>query len=1541
MNGGGRKSYFGKGRSCPVCGRADSRCVQLEPGELIICWNSGRATDGETRNLSGGKQLVCTGQAANSMGTVWVPADEAMRGIDAADRLERQYRRQATAQKAAAEAARSGGEQRQPRLGGEQSEGAGLALEPLVLDADQLDLGLRQVLAVAGPLSQEHAAAVALRLGGAWDAAAVITAGWGATLAANRVLLTPDPNPRAVQIDGGQWQSSSWQKSAHLLPLLDEHGRLIGLEGKVASGGGYRWWSGGGRVLHRLLVEAGAPPEEPIAFWRPANWSIEPPTGGYARIVIAEGKGLKPRLIAQRWGTAVIAGGGSARAHNSPLQLQRYLKLLAAGGQLLIAVDSGWLANEQVSVSIAALNWQLREWGYEPKITDWGQHWEKNKKLYNRDDGSSSTGSDPDEVPLDYAAHGCSNAVTIEYLIEHPRTKKAIREGIARAIEALEDRSSEAALIQRRALSGSRAARRQPIVPQLETAPRNWHPGFDYAPGRQTARMQQMVQMLQAMRHNLLNSDGQVDRPTMAGVAAAISAVNQTLAAVAQKRGKRTLNGTWRQVSTDLQATELACAHSLAQRLAGGPLVGTRSHWHDASTSELLDSVFAWLGDVATDGVADVATDVATDIDPLLLEALLVRRVELRQQAEAMRLPTVLLDASGTGAGKTTQLLQASAVSGDSGDADADGDGDGERPEPPLFEGQKLIGRGGALLFVSASARDEDASHQELLGAFSSPPVRHGGIESVGSNGRRRRVKGRGDHQLDLQPQLTEAPSCLFATEFEAALAAGQPQAALDTFCKGSCPHRPVEMKERVGEDGKVVTVNMGGDGSCAYPSLRRSFWSRLLAGAARRNLDEDLRRLRLTPAQLLALMELAPELVGRSLVALDEVAALTPLLGSWIQLDAAGVGRLREALPGVLAQVRADAVHGPAERIGKAMQRLQRALGLPGRLGQAEARQEWLETLLASGTDEQWRGSGFSSTEEAEQALGKAEARVEALQLQWALLRPSADGTPSDRLLTLQADLAAAVAAWRTPAAGAGAGAGEPKLGEPELGEPELDSLLVDLLTALEKVVGRARPAEAAADGRYGLGPTQLRAELRAEISAIVAACSDGAGGVQLPAAWLAMATNEGPLLWALGQETLAERLDAIERLTAPAALAALLRSLMPTHVAATGETLRLMPLGAASSRMVLELFVPSGAAERLARAAQTVVVLDATVRPQEVAQMLRLPVVDDEGAVIGVGGIAGIAGVAGVAGTGTGAGLAEPEGLVVLRQEGSAEAVPGAQVLELVQVPCLGALGRWRRPALQAQVRGVLEALRGASEGQRTVVIDHAPHVELEGPSAADAGAWLTSASRGGNWAADADQLVLVGLPLLNPAVVETQLELRTRLYGETGPGSELMAREIAHSVAAEWLQGVGRLRAGRRALERSERPLRVIALTDAQLYRVGLGIPVVQRLEVLVPEVAASQRVQLMRQVEGWVAQQLVQGELLACDLKEAAAIRDLGASRNRLLRLRADLGYESFKAWVQAIDTALQVEEQDDTCESDEDDWDRSEGLVLNGCAWDAA
>jgi hypothetical protein len=93
--------------------------------------------------------------------------------------------------------------------------------------------------------------------------------------------------------------------------------------------------------------------------------------------------------------------------------------------------------------------------------------------------------------------------------------------------------------------------------------------------------------------------------------------------------------------------------------------------------------------------------------------------------------------------------------------------------------------------------------------------------------------------------------------------------------------------------------------------------------------------------------------------------------------------------------------------------------------------------------------------------------------------------------------------------------------------------------------------------------------------------------------------------------------------------------------------------------------------------------------------------------------------------------------------------------------------------------------------------------------------------------------------------------------------------------------------------------------------------------------------------MRQVEGWVAQPLVQGELLACDLKEAAAIRDLGASRNRLLRLRADLGYESFKAWVQAIDTALQVEEQDDTCESDEDDWDRSEGLVLNGCAWDAA
>jgi hypothetical protein len=215
--------------------------------------------------------------------------------------------------------------------------------------------------------------------------------GFPITDANARLLGSISVGPGTVFLHSGTFPGCTgtnvlrFHQSAVALSITDEQQRILGVELRLddpAGGGRYRWLS------RPNDCELGIPEydgENPLGIFAPVCGQQLASCTSNDLIGISEGRGMKPRICANRWGFPVIGGGGHAAATGAPIQLNRYLQL-NRGAVVLLLVDAGGLKNPRVVQHIARNAAFCRQRGHQVFIPWWGQEIAKQDP-------------DPDEVP--------------------------------------------------------------------------------------------------------------------------------------------------------------------------------------------------------------------------------------------------------------------------------------------------------------------------------------------------------------------------------------------------------------------------------------------------------------------------------------------------------------------------------------------------------------------------------------------------------------------------------------------------------------------------------------------------------------------------------------------------------------------------------------------------------------------------------------------------------------------------------------------------------------------------------------------------------------------------------------------------------------------------------------------------------------------------------------------------------------------------------------------------------------------------------------
>jgi len=176
-------------------------------------------------------------------------------------------------------------------------------------------------------------------------------------------------------------------RSGIALSITDEQQRILGVEIRRddPGDGRYRWLSRPNDCELGIPEYTGKDPENPLGIFAPIYGQQLASCADNELIGISEGRGMKPRICANRWGFPVIGGGGHAAATGAPIQLNRYLQF-NRGAVVLLLVDAGGLKNPLVVANIARNAAFCRDRGHQVFIPWWGQEIAKQDP-------------DPDEVP--------------------------------------------------------------------------------------------------------------------------------------------------------------------------------------------------------------------------------------------------------------------------------------------------------------------------------------------------------------------------------------------------------------------------------------------------------------------------------------------------------------------------------------------------------------------------------------------------------------------------------------------------------------------------------------------------------------------------------------------------------------------------------------------------------------------------------------------------------------------------------------------------------------------------------------------------------------------------------------------------------------------------------------------------------------------------------------------------------------------------------------------------------------------------------------
>lgn len=750
----------------------------------------------------------------------------------------------------------------------------GVGLQPQEGDAELPSGWIRQRLATpvpgAMPISQSKGGGFELLAGAGI---------WWPILGLNGALL-------GFEIASDRWRRQLWPETPKYRPLSKESASKAGEQPSP-----YTWRVAVG--LERLEPPMGCYGPRPDGICREADLAS-------ARgLLLTEGRAVKPRATALRWGLPAAGGHGHAAFATVSRQLDAVLRLLPPEALVLLAPDAGGVSNAAVLEQLLRTAGRVVLQGRVPRIAWWGQ-------TYKAQPGEGHLRpnlgmGDPDELLIDWREgvphvrhwqavgsvihglalawhgaaleHGMGSEEELEQRqlligFEEGRgllrllcgsavalTSKELQLRALPRVEEVLDREGE--LAQRWSVPGRQvelleiAAWIERCVPEaitrtvVETA----------ADGTTTERIEEWparAELLQQWR------EGQALRAAGGGRIPPLP----PRWARATTYGPEDRDGAWREALLRLRWRDEI--HPAQARLLEG-----LARADGLTPEEITEATEAVLAEWLAPGEHRSAVLERTAHIEALVRLLEPARPGLRQQLPA------LLVTDPTGSGKSHRWAErAKALARETGL--------------------------GAVLWLS---KDRSTAVEPLRAMEPDwPPTRHGGLARDG-DGQIKALAG----AMPKGWSWAETPTCVMSDQLQIMRARGHSNAAINEWCSEACPHRDgcpyhsetqefwgprVAREIECDEKGKALPPALRGKGLAHHVKLVKPT---LLRGSEGRPAPIDV--VRCTPAMVPALAALVPYWLKRALVIVDETDHLRSACSSTYTLQHQHLQQLHQHL--------------------------------------------------------------------------------------------------------------------------------------------------------------------------------------------------------------------------------------------------------------------------------------------------------------------------------------------------------------------------------------------------------------------------------------------------------------------------------------------------------------------------------------------------------------------------------------------------------------------------------------------------------------------
>ena len=795
---------------------------------------------------------------------------------------------------------------------GESTAQANLQEVAVFVTCDERHQRLNELLPLINekwPVTEEHAVDMAERLfGGPIDRlrADLQQLGFFSVTKGNDSIPLAWPVPGASCSKAGNWRFQPFSPGLYC-PLRDASGRLLGWEVRKDCDRNGRYAVFSSKQCPLQIPESG---EQPIAWHFPRE-VIGHPTGGWGKIVLVEGKAVKPWVVARRFGLPVLGCGGSMSGASSPEQLLLAVKYLAPGGQLILFADAGWLLNVNVARAMAKTVSILRKNGCLPVIAaarSW--HREKNKSSKKKrvgSDGCEYLGSDPDELePLSFW-DTFNHPKELEEWSGDSSTPDEVRTAIAEGLHWAELLQSKEEHIRRQGSADRRKTTTiTPLLLESDT------PATTFAADEMTPATIAGLERLQAKEEARFQAWKQEHWHHFE---TAIQTFDQQW-----RRAKKVIghlekrwverdekgDSVWEEVPERWMTTDDLKARNEHRKklregkdhhddefdfLAYAPPVHLKIRSLSAGQKRLATQlvrglwrtygvwcdVQCWREELRLDWSQEELLDALCWVQSLEHYLLACGRwglwdqgsspsdvaeiKDIRFDAARTRIPSyvafpmVMHNRSGTGAGKTEQTTRdAKQIWGAAGDE---------------FRG--------GMIYLNENYRSPAV---EPLEGFFELPARHPGLIAVKApDGKSRIIRA---SEKNSEP-LVEEPNCQFAHRLAQVVERGHPGKVVNTFCTCSCPHRPEDWEEQVQRDGSFEMVNIGGDGSCSFMDKLLEVVEEVKRPMSHRK--DWVQRIRCSTDGFMGLASYGSGFIGHSTVVIDETAQLASAVTQQVTL--------------------------------------------------------------------------------------------------------------------------------------------------------------------------------------------------------------------------------------------------------------------------------------------------------------------------------------------------------------------------------------------------------------------------------------------------------------------------------------------------------------------------------------------------------------------------------------------------------------------------------------------------------------------------------